>query len=257
MIARTKREIAALREGGKRLASVLAAMRAEAKSGAQTKDLDMLAERLIRERGDIPALKGYRPSFAARPYPCTVCVAVNDEVVHGIPSENNRILEDGDVVGFDIVLSHQGLFVDAALTIVVGEGDPAAHRLVAATEEALYSGIQAARPGNHLFDISAAIERVGDRFGYGIVYEFGGHGVGLSVHEEPMVPNVGEAGKGPVLEKGMVLAIEPMFTEGTSGRVKVLPDGYTVVTKDGSRAAHFEHTILITESEPEILTRLS
>ncbi len=256
MIA-SEKDIPVLREAGTRLARVLKAVSKEVAPGVETKSLNEFAERLIREGGDTPSLVGYTPKGAKRPYPATLCVSVNDEVVHGIPNENSRVLEEGDIVGLDCVLTHRGLFVDSAVTVIAGKGDSErykrAKKLLAATEEALMAGIAAARGGAHVGDISAAIEAVGVGHGYGIVYELGGHGVGRAVHETPYIPNVGDAGKGERLLSGMVIAVEPMFTEGTS-RVKLLPDGYTFVTKDGSRAAHFEHTILITEGAAEILT---
>ncbi|MDE2078865.1 MAG: type I methionyl aminopeptidase [Patescibacteria group bacterium] len=246
-------QIPLLREAGKRLAKVLREVGEAAKPGVSTADLDALAERLIREGGDTPSLIGYTPKGAKRPYPATICISINDEVVHGIPNEKPRIIADGDIVSLDCVLTHEGVFVDAAISVIAGNGDEDARDLLQATKEALAAGIAAARGGNHIGDISAAVEAVGVRRGYGIVFELGGHGVGNSVHEEPWIPNVGDAGEGEELVPGMVLAIEPMFTEGTP-KVKLMPDGYTFVTKDGSRAAHFEHTILITDGAPEVLT---
>ncbi len=256
MIA-TKNDIPALREGGKRLARVLRTVAHAAVPGASTADLNTLAEKLIRDQGDVPVLIGYTPHGAERPYPATLCVSLNDEVVHGIPNEHPRIIEAGDIVSLDCVLSHERLMVDAAITMLAGNGEPEhdkkARALFKATEEALKAGIEAARSGNHIGDISAAIEAVGVEAGYGIVFELGGHGVGNAVHEEPYIPNVGDAGTGVELVPGMVIAIEPMFTEGTP-RVELMPDGYTFKTKDGSRAAHFEHTVLVTDGAPEILT---
>ncbi len=254
MIA-TEKEIPLLREGGKRLARILREVGRATVPGVSTDTLNTLAEKLIRDAGDIPSLVGYTPRGAARPYPATICISINEEVVHGIPNEDPRIIEEGDIVGLDCVITHQGVLVDSALTIIAGKGDEDAKELLEATEEALMAGIRAARAGAHIGDISAAIEEVGVRRGYGIVFELGGHGVGNTVHEEPYVPNVGDAGTGALLVPGLVIAIEPMFTEGTP-RVKLLKDGYTFVTKDGSRSAHFEHTILITEKAPEILTKI-
>lgn len=255
MITRTEEERVKLREVGARLAQILSTLRGEVKPGVHTRDIDLLAERLVLEGGDRPALKGYRPRFARRPYPSTVCISVNDEVVHGIPSENDRVLEEGDVVGLDLVIEREGFFVDAAVTTIAGKGDESAQRLITATEVALAAGIHAAKVGGRLYDISAAIEDSALEQGYGVVYELGGHGVGRAVHEEPMIPNIGTPGEGPFLEDGMVLAIEPMLTEGESGKVRLLKDGYTYVTKDGTRAAHVEHSVLLTKDGPEILTR--
>lgn len=253
MIA-SEKEIPLLREGGKRLGRVLRQVAKAVVPGVSTGELDALAERLIREGGDIPSLIGYTPRGAARPYPATICVSINDEVVHGIPNENPRIISAGDIVGLDCVIAHEGVLVDSALTVIAGKGDKQAKALLKATEEALAAGIRAAKAGGFIGDISAAIEEVGVARGYGIVFELGGHGVGNAVHEEPYVPNVGDAGTGALLLPGLVIAIEPMFTEGTP-RVELLKDGYTFVTRDGSRSAHFEHTILITEKGPEILTK--
>lgn len=252
MIA-VEKDIPILREAGKRLARVLIEVGKATVPGVSTKTLNDLAERLIREGGDTPSLVGYTPRGAKRPYPATICISVNDEVVHGIPNENPRIIAEGDIVGLDCVLTHDGVFVDSAISVIAGKGDEDAESLLEATQEALSAGIAAARAGNRIGDISAAIEEVGVRRGYGIVFELGGHGVGHSVHEEPYVPNVGDAGQGELLVEGMVIAIEPMFTEGTP-KVKLLSDGYTFVTKDGSRASHFEHSVLITKDGAEILT---
>jgi len=254
MIA-TKKDIPILREGGRHLAEVLKAVGDAVRPGVSTDTLNTLAEKMIRDFGDIPSLIGYTPRGATRPYPATICISINDEVVHGIPNENPSIIKEGDVVGLDCVLTHKGLLVDSALTVIAGKGDVGAEALLEATKEALMAGIKMAKPGGYIGDISAAIEAVGVMRGYGIVFELGGHGVGNSVHEEPYVPNVGDAGTGAQLTPGLVIAIEPMFTEGTP-RVKLLKDGYTFVTKDGSRAAHFEHTILITENGHQILTEL-
>lgn len=254
MIA-TKKDIPILREGGKHLAEVLRAVGKAVVPGVSTDTLNTLAEKMIRDFGDVPSLIGYTPRGATRPYPASICISINDEVVHGIPNENPSVIKEGDIVGLDCVLAHKGLLVDSALTVIAGKGDVGAEALLVSTKEALMAGIGVAKPGGYIGDISAAIEAVGVMRGYGIVFELGGHGVGNTVHEEPYVPNVGDAGTGALLTPGLVIAIEPMFTEGTP-RVKLLKDGYTFVTKDGSRAAHFEHTILITESGHQILTEL-
>lgn len=254
-LAKTTEEIAHLREGGRRLARIVAEVSKKVAPGVSVADLDALAEKLTREGGDQPAFLGYSPRGAKRPYPASLCVSVNEEVVHGIPTENPRILKEGDIVSLDYGIIHEGLVTDHAVTVITGRGDPAAKRLVHATEAALMAGIKAARAGAHVGDVSAAVQAVGDRGSYGIVWALGGHGVGYRVHEEPYIPNFGEKGTGPELVKGMVLAIEPMFTEG-SADVRLMPDGYTYVSKDGSRAAHFEHTIVITDGAPEILTKL-
>ncbi len=248
-------EIETLRSGGRRLAQVVAEVAKATKAGVSTFDLNMLAEKLIRDAGDTPSFLGYTPRGATRPFPAALCVSINDEVVHGIPNENKKIIKEGDIVGLDCGIIHKGLITDHAVTVIVGTGDANANKLVSVTEEALMAGIKAARSGARVGDISAAVEKIGTENGYGIVFELGGHGVGHAVHEEPYIPNVGKKGTGPELMPGLVIAIEPMFTEGDA-RVRVLADGYTYATKDGSRAAHFEHTILVTKGEAEILTKV-
>lgn len=244
-------EIATLREGGRRLAAILREVARAVRPGASTASLNKLAERLARESGDEASFLGYQPAGARRPFPAGLCISINDEVVHGLPGE--RLLAEADVVGLDFGLKHRGLFTDAAVTVAVGKISPEAQRLLLATKEALRRGIAAARAGTHLSDISAAVEQVAEKYGYGLVRDLGGHGVGHRVHEEPQIPNFGPPGRGPILEPGWVLAIEPMFNLG-GGAVKFLPDGYTVKTADGSISAHFEHTIAVTEKGPQILT---
>ncbi len=254
MVAKTAGEKDILREGGRRLATILRRLAATVAPGVSTDELDTLALRLIREGDDEPAFLHYTPEGAERPYPATLCVSINDEVVHGIPNEKPRIFMEGDVVGLDLGLAHKGLIVDAALTVVAGQADREALRLIETTKKALAAGIKAARGGAHIGDVSAAIEEVGKGAGYGSPRELGGHGVGHHVHEQPHIPNFGKPGKGEVLTPGMVLALEPMLNEGT-GAIEIDKDGYTIRTRDGKRSAHFEHTILITEGEPEVLTR--
>lgn len=254
-LVKTPEEIALLRGGGRRLALIVQEVARRVAPGISVADLDALAEKLTREGGDIPAFLGYSPRGAKRPYPASLCVSVNEEVVHGISNEDPRTLEEGDIVSLDYGIVHQGLITDHAVTIIAGKTDEKAKRLLKATEESLVAGIKAARAGAHVGDIGNAVQKVAEKYGYGIVWELGGHGVGYRVHEEPYIPNFGEPGTGPELVPGMVLAIEPMFTEG-SPDVRLMPDGYTFVTKDGSRAAHFEHTIVVTTGAPEILTKL-
>lgn len=244
-----------MREGGKHLALVLAALRDAVKVGVQTVDLNALAEKMVREFGDKPAFLNYKPQGAKRGFPASLCVSVNDEIVHGIPTENNRTLVEGDIVGLDMGLTHDGMVVDSAITVPVGKIDVKAKKLLAATEESLYAGIKAARGGMHVGDIGEAVEGVANRNHYSIADELAGHGVGYKVHEDPFVPNFGMPGQGPLLKPGMVIAIEPMLNEGGS-EIRVGADGWTISTADGSRSAHFEHTILITEGAPEILTKV-
>lgn len=248
-------DIAALRVGGARLAHVVHEVSQAVRPGISIAELDEKAEALIRAYGDEPAFLGYSPRGAKRAYPATMCISVNEEVVHGIPNEDPRVLHEGDIVTLDCGLAHQGLITDHAVTMIVGAGDASAQKLVQATRVALDEAIAVARAGNHVGDIGARVEEVAVQYGLGVAYQLGGHGVGHAVHEEPYIANTGEAGTGEELLPGMVLALEPIFTEGLDGRVKLMSDGYTYVTRDGTRAAHFEHTILITEGAPEILTK--
>jgi len=217
------------------------------KAGVTTIELDRLAESVILKRGGTPAFKGYRG------YPNSLCISINEQVVHGIPS--NRRLKDGDLVSIDLGIYNDGYYGDAAITVGVGEITIEAKKLLNATQKALYIGIEKANAGNHLSDISNAIQSYVEGEGFSVVRAFVGHGIGTSLHEEPQVPNFGEAGKGPVLKNGMVLAIEPMVNAGTSD-VEVLEDDWTVVTADGSLSAHFEHTVAITDNGAEILTKI-
>lgn len=247
----TKR--AHLMEAGRRLAAVLAALKEKAVPGASSAELDDFAERMIRERGDTPAFLGYTPEGAARPYPATLCVSINDEVVHGIPNEAPKILKDGDIVGLDLGLTHEGVIVDAAITVAVGTPRPADLKLMRATEEALAAGIGAARPGATTGDIGAAIQKVIEGAGFTVVKDLGGHAVGERVHEEPFIANYGRSGTGEALTEGMVLALEPIASAG-KGAVVLAQDGYTYRTRDGSRSAHFEHTILLEKGSATVVT---
>ncbi|OHA24545.1 MAG: type I methionyl aminopeptidase [Candidatus Taylorbacteria bacterium RIFCSPLOWO2_01_FULL_44_26] len=251
---KTKKDISILREGGRRHAKILRELVSLAVPGAHSSELNRHAEELIKKLGDKPSFLNYRPAGAKRPYPASLCVSVNDEIVHGIPNENDKILKEGDIVGLDLGLSHHDLITDMAVTIPVGHISPELEQLIRVTREALVAGIKVARGGNKIGDISSAIEQHALKYGYGIVRELSGHGVGYSVHEAPYVPNFGNPGKGNILRLGMVLAIEPMFNIGTS-KTKLDKDGYTYRTADGKPSAHFEHTILITTGDPEILTQ--
>ena len=234
---------------------VLETLRLMVKPGITTDALDDRAEQIIREGGDEPAFLGYAPEGAHRSYPATLCVSINDEVVHGIPNEAPKVLKEGDIVSLDLGLVHEGIIVDAAITVPVGHVSDEMERLLKATSEALSEGIAAAVPGGRLGDISHAVQQVVERAGFTVVKALGGHAVGERVHEEPFIPNYGRAGTGPLLSAGMVLALEPIATAGKSA-IKLMPDGYTYRTKDGSRAAHFEHTILIEEGGPLVVTAL-
>ena len=261
IIIKTKEEIEILREGGKRLATVLHKVKEKVLPGVSTKELDVYAEKLIREMGDEPAFLNYRPAGAKTPFPSSLCVSVNDEVVHGIPS-SNRVLKEGDIVSLDLGLKHKGLFTDMAMTVGVGEISANSKKLLETTKRALSVGIDAAQGGNTIGDIGYAIERFvrsrkdkNKNMQYGIVEVLSGHGVGRAIHEDPYIPNFGKRGKGEKLIPGMVVALEPMLNNGTKN-VTIDEDGYTIRTADGKKSAHFEHTILITEGEPEILTTI-
>jgi len=240
-------------EAGRRLALVLEALRAKVAPGVSAEALDDFAEAMIRDAGDTPAFLGYTPDGARRPYPATLCVSINEEVVHGIPNEGPKILKEGDIVSLDLGLTHNGIIVDAAITVAVGEISEESKKLMRVTEEALGAGIAAARPGNHVGDIGHAIQEVIERAGFTVVRDLGGHGVGERVHEEPFIANFGHPGTGPELREGMVLALEPIASAG-KGAVILASDGYTYRTKDGSRAAHYEHTILIEKDGARIIT---
>jgi methionyl aminopeptidase len=253
MIIRTPEEREGIIEAGRRLGVVLDALAAKVAPGVTTLELDQLAEKLIRDGGDEPVFKGYKPEGASYPYPATLCISVNDEVVHGIPSAEH-VLQEGDIVSLDLGLMHKGFVVDSAHTVPVGKTDPKSYALMDATREALEAAIAVARPGNRIGDISHATEQAFNGTGFSVVKELGGHGVGRHVHEEPWIGNAGHAGTGPEIVAGMVLALEPIANIGKDS-VEILDDDYTFVSRDGSRSAHFEHTILVEENETIVVTR--
>lgn len=245
-------EIAIMREGGKRHARVLRLLKEFIRAGVTTREIDELAEKLIREGGDVPSFKNYKPHGARKAFPASVCISVNDEIVHGIPGD--RVIEEGDVVSVDLGVTHRNLVTDSAFTVAVGEVPQRIKDLIRYTEQALYAGIDAAKINGHVGDISAAVEAVQIQHKFGNVRELGGHGVGHGVHEDPYVPNYGRKGTGPQLKQGMVLAIEPMFIADGTEDIRQMPDGWTIIAHSGSFAAHFEHTIAFTENGVEILT---
>ena len=245
---KSTREIDQMRKAGAIVAQILQDMAEEVAPGITTWDIDKLAESRIKELGAKPAFKGYHG------FPACVCISVNEEVVHGIPSKK-KVLKEGDIVGVDFGVSLDGWFGDSARTIPVGKVAPEALKLLQVTQKSLELGIEQAREGNRIFDIGHAIQNYVEGFGYGVVREFVGHGIGRALHEEPQVPNYGPRGKGLALKAGMVLAIEPMINAG-SPEVKVLADGWTAVTSDRSLSAHFEHTVAILPEGPRILTAL-
>jgi methionyl aminopeptidase len=247
IIIKSSREIEQLKRSNAIVAEVFEKLKGMIHPGVTTKELDEVAEEYILLKGARPAFKGYRG------FPATLCISINEEVVHGIPSQ--RQLKEGDIVSLDVGVNFVGYFGDAAITLPVGEIDSEAKRLLEVTEKALSIGIEKAKIGNRLFDISFAIQRWVESHGFSVVRDFVGHGIGRDLHEEPQVPNFGAPHQGPRLEKGMVFALEPMVNEGTY-EVRILSDGWTVVTADGKRSAHFEHTIAITEDGTEILSVL-
>ncbi|MDB5195223.1 MAG: methionine aminopeptidase methionyl aminopeptidase [Parcubacteria group bacterium] len=256
MIATTEEQKMKLREAGKRLGEALEAVEALVAPGVSTQALEDEAVRFITSGGDVPAFLDYTPEGANRPYPAALCVSINEEVVHGIPNESPRTLKEGDIVSLDLGLIHEGYVVDSALTVAVGKTDPVAYSLMNATQNSLEQAIQAARPGNRIGDISHATEKAFVGTGFAVVKALGGHGVGAHVHEDPFIANAGHPGTGPEIMEGMVLAIEPIANEGKAS-VVIASDGYTYRTKDGSRSAHFEHTIIVGKDGAEVITRRS
>lgn len=252
---KSPKDIESLREGGKRLAFILYELAKATHPGVSARGLNDLANKLVREGGDKPAFLGYKPRGAKRPYPSSLCVSVNDEIVHGISNEEEKFLKEGDIVSLDMGLNHKGLITDSAITVAVGKIDKISQKLINATREALALGIKAVCGGGHIGDIGFAIENFAKTTGFSITDGLAGHGVGYKVHEDPFVPNFGKKGDGLELKPGMVLAIEPMLNVGTS-QIILAKDGYTYKTADGARSAHFEHTVLITEKWPEILTKI-
>jgi methionyl aminopeptidase len=243
---RSAEDVARLRAAGLVVHEVLEALAVAAVPGATTADLDALALAETRARGAAPAFLGYHG------YPASLCISVNDEVVHGIPSPQ-RVLQEGDLVGLDFGAVLDGWYADAARTVAVGRASAEALRLLETTRDALAAAVALARPGNRIGDLGAAVQALVEARGYSVVREFVGHGIGRRLHEPPQVPNYGSAGTGPALRPGMVLAIEPMVNAGAP-EVEILDDGWTAVTADGSLSAHFEHTVAIGENGPEILT---
>ena len=247
IIIKSRKEIEKIRASCIIVTGALEELKQKVRSGITTRELDRIAEEFILKNGGVPAFKGYKG------YPSAACISVNEEIVHGIPSYRN--LKDGDIVSIDIGVLLDGYYGDAAITVPVNEIDSESRRLLDVTEKSLYKALDFARPGCRVSDISCTIQDYVESAGYSVVREFVGHGIGSSLHEDPPVPNYGERGKGPRLKAGMVLAIEPMVNAGGSDLV-VLDNGWTAVTKDRKRSAHFEHTVAITEDGHEILSML-
>jgi methionyl aminopeptidase len=244
-------EIEKMRRVNLIVAEVLDELARNVRPGVSTGELDHIAEALTRKRGGKPAFKGYEAG--GRVFPASVCISINDEVVHGVPSDT-RLLREGDIVGLDFGVIYQGYVGDSARTVPVGRVDAEAERLMTVTEQALWAGIDQARPGNRIGDVSAAIQERIEEDGFSVVREFVGHGIGRKLHEEPQVPNFGVRDRGLRLREGMVLAIEPMVNAGGPG-VWIKDDGWTAVTEDGLLSAHFEHSVAITERGPYVLSR--
>jgi methionyl aminopeptidase len=248
---KSAREIDIMRKANVIVAEVLQELKARSVPGVTTLDLDAIAEELTIKRKAIPAFKGY--TVAGRVYPRCLCASINDEIVHGIPS--NRALKEGDIVGLDYGVIYEGFYGDSAVTVGIGKISDQAKRLMEVTEQSLYDGIEQLHDGKRLGDLGAAVQKRAESAGYSVVRAFVGHGIGKRLHEEPPVPNFGEPDRGLRLKEGMVLAIEPMVNVG-SHEVQIKEDGWTAVTKDGSLAAHFEHSVAITKNGPYILSKL-
>jgi len=246
IVCRSAAELEKMRAAGRLVGEVLTELTARVAPGVTTEALDEVAEELIRRAGAIPAFKGYHG------YPATICASINEEVIHGIPS-GRRILNEGDVISIDVGASLDGYYGDSAVTLPVGAVSEQAATLLRVTEESLYKAIERVRVGGRISDLGHAVQHHVEAYGFSVVREFVGHGIGQRMHEEPQVPNYGEPGRGPRLTEGMVLAIEPMVNAGKPA-VKVLADGWTAVTRDGSLSAHFEHTVAVTADGPWILT---
>ena len=248
IVIKSSNEIAKMREAGRLVAQVHQALREKVKPGVSTADLDAIAYEMITRRGAKPSFLGYRG------FPASICASINQEVVHGIPNKK-RVLQEGDIIAIDVGATLDGFVGDAAFTVGVGRVSETAERLIEATEGSLLAGIAQVRAGNHLDDISGAVQDYAESRGFSVVREYVGHGVGRVMHEEPQIPNYRQGKLGPQLKPGMTLAIEPMVNEGV-WETRTLRDKWTVVTQDGKLSAHFEHTVAVTEGEPEILTKL-
>lgn len=249
---KTPQEIEIMRAANVIVAEVLAELRERARPGVTTGELDHVAHEMTLRRDAVPAFKGYE--VAGRVFPSSLCISINNEVIHGIPSQR-RTLQEGDIVGLDFGVRYQGFYGDAAMTVAIGDVDAESERLMRATNEALWAGIEQVRAGNRLGQVSAAIQERAERDGFSVVRDFVGHGIGKRLHEEPQVPNYGKPDRGVRLREGMVLAIEPMVNAG-GPEVFITQDGWTAVTKDGCRSAHFEHSVAVTPNGPYVLSQI-
>lgn len=253
ILIKSPKEIEYMRESGRIVALALNEMEKAIKPGITTKELDTIATTVLKHEGAIPSFKGQEGFEGSKPYPATICASVNNQIIHGIP--DNYALKDGDIISIDMGALKNGYHGDAARTFAVGNISDEARKLIDVTKQSFFEGIKNAVAGNRVSDISHAVQTYAESFGFSVVRDFVGHGVGKELHEDPQIPNYGKPGRGPRLAKGMIIAVEPMINEG-SYDVDILRNGWTVVTVDGKLSAHYENTILITDGEPEILTML-
>lgn len=242
---KSEKDLEMMRKAGKILARIMQKLQKFIARGISTNQINQLAEELILQENTMPAFKGYKS------FPTSICTSVNEEIVHGLPSQ--RVLKEGDIISLDLGINYDGYFSDIAITLSIGQVDSRTKKLIEVTKKALSEGIKQARMGNYLSNISYTVQDYVERYGFSVVRQFVGHGIGKNLHEEPEIPNFGRPNQGPILKKGMVLAIEPMVNMGT-WESEILDNGWTAVTKDGMPSAHFEHTVAITENGPEILT---
>jgi len=253
IVIKSEKEIELMKEPCRIVALALKKMEEAIKPGMTTKDLDKIAETVLKQNGAKPSFKGQQGFEGSKPYPAIICASVNHQVIHGIPGE--YVLKDGDIVSVDMGAYKNGYHGDAARTFAVGEISEQAKKLIEVTKQSFFEGLKMARVGNRVSDISHAVQSYVEQYGFSVVRDFVGHGVGKELHEEPQVPNYGKPGRGPRLQKGMVIAVEPMINEGTF-EIEILRDGWTVVTADGKLSAHYENTFVITDGEAEILTKV-
>lgn len=251
---KSQKDIEIMKEGGARLAKIMRGAEIFAKPGVTTDQVEDYFIEEIKRLGDKPAFLNYTPQGSKRPFPASVCVSINDEIVHGIPNEDPKTLKEGDIVTFDAGLIHKGMYLDHAVTFAVGEISKEASKLMNVTKDALMAGIKEAKIGNHIGDIGAKIQEIAKKNNLTVIEGLSGHGVGFEIHEDPYVPNEGKRGTGEIIEEGLVIAIEPMFSTGSS-RISLGKDGYTYLTEDESLSAQFEHTVAITKDGPLILTK--
>lgn len=251
ILIKSQKEIEYMRESGRIVALALDAIEKAIRPGVTTRELDKIATDVLKKEGAIPSFKGQQGFEGSKPYPATICASVNNQIIHGIPGD--YVLQDGDIISIDMGALKNGYHGDAARTFAVGNVSETAQKLIEVTKGSFFEGLKMAKAGNRVSDISHAVQTYAESFGFSVVRDFVGHGIGKELHEEPQVPNYGKPGRGPRLSSGMVIAVEPMINEG-SYDINILKDGWTVVTVDGKLSAHYENTILITDGEPELLT---